>query len=107
MKIGSDQLARKRINRLHFIGIGGAGMGGIHGCVVRGRAALSRRLVPSPSHKRSGRHVRDRATRPLDPVDAEHRDHWRRRPGGARRLVLMRLLRGNYLWTCNAILRAT
>ncbi len=29
MKIGSDQLARKRINRLHFIGIGGAGMGGI------------------------------------------------------------------------------
>ncbi|MEB4592096.1 UDP-N-acetylmuramate--L-alanine ligase [Candidatus Thiothrix sp. Deng01] len=29
MKIGNDQLARKRINRLHFIGIGGAGMGGI------------------------------------------------------------------------------
>ena len=29
MKLGSDQLARKRINRLHFVGIGGAGMGGI------------------------------------------------------------------------------
>lgn len=29
MKTGSDNLARKRINRLHFIGIGGAGMGGI------------------------------------------------------------------------------
>ena len=29
MKTGSDHLARKRINRLHFIGIGGAGMGGI------------------------------------------------------------------------------
>ena len=29
MKIGNDDLARKRINRLHFIGIGGAGMGGI------------------------------------------------------------------------------
>ncbi|UJS26176.1 UDP-N-acetylmuramate--L-alanine ligase [Thiothrix winogradskyi] len=29
MKIGKDDLARKRINRLHFIGIGGAGMGGI------------------------------------------------------------------------------
>ena len=29
MKIGNDHLARKRINRVHFIGIGGAGMGGI------------------------------------------------------------------------------
>lgn len=29
MKVGNDHLARKRINRLHFIGIGGAGMGGI------------------------------------------------------------------------------
>ncbi|MFM2317495.1 MAG: UDP-N-acetylmuramate--L-alanine ligase [Pseudomonadota bacterium] len=29
MKTGNDNLARKRINRLHFIGIGGAGMGGI------------------------------------------------------------------------------
>jgi UDP-N-acetylmuramate--alanine ligase len=29
MQIGNDHLARKRINRLHFIGIGGAGMGGI------------------------------------------------------------------------------
>lgn len=29
MKTGSNNLARKRINRLHFIGIGGAGMGGI------------------------------------------------------------------------------
>lgn len=29
MKTGNDGLARKRINRLHFIGIGGAGMGGI------------------------------------------------------------------------------
>lgn len=29
MKTGNDHLARKRINRLHFIGIGGAGMGGI------------------------------------------------------------------------------
>ncbi|MFN3786084.1 MAG: UDP-N-acetylmuramate--L-alanine ligase [Thiothrix sp.] len=29
MKIGNDHLARKRISRLHFIGIGGAGMGGI------------------------------------------------------------------------------
>lgn len=29
MKAGSDLLARKRIKQLHFIGIGGAGMGGI------------------------------------------------------------------------------
>ncbi|PID49609.1 MAG: UDP-N-acetylmuramate--L-alanine ligase [Proteobacteria bacterium] len=29
MKAGNDSLLRKRINRLHFIGIGGAGMGGI------------------------------------------------------------------------------
>ncbi len=29
MQTGNDHLARKRINRLHFIGIGGAGMGGI------------------------------------------------------------------------------
>ena len=29
MKTGVDSLARKRINRIHFIGIGGAGMGGI------------------------------------------------------------------------------
>jgi len=29
MKTGQDSLLRKRINRLHFIGIGGAGMGGI------------------------------------------------------------------------------
>lgn len=29
MKIGADSLARKRINHLHFVGIGGAGMGGI------------------------------------------------------------------------------
>jgi UDP-N-acetylmuramate--alanine ligase len=29
MKAGSDHLARKRIRQVHFIGIGGAGMGGI------------------------------------------------------------------------------
>ncbi|HPE59708.1 MAG TPA: UDP-N-acetylmuramate--L-alanine ligase [Thiolinea sp.] len=29
MRVGSDQLARKRIQQLHFVGIGGAGMGGI------------------------------------------------------------------------------
>ena len=29
MRVGSDHLARKRIQQLHFVGIGGAGMGGI------------------------------------------------------------------------------
>ena len=29
MRAGNDHLARKRINQVHFIGIGGAGMGGI------------------------------------------------------------------------------
>ncbi len=35
MKTGNDHLARKRINRLHFIGIGGAGMGGIAEVVAK------------------------------------------------------------------------
>ncbi|MGB1008789.1 MAG: Mur ligase domain-containing protein, partial [Thiolinea sp.] len=29
MRAGNDHLARKRINQVHFVGIGGAGMGGI------------------------------------------------------------------------------
>ena len=55
MKIGNDQLARKRISRLHFIGIGGAGMGGIAevvanlGYTVSGsdlsESAMTRRLA--------------------------------------------------------------
>lgn len=54
MKTGNDHLARKRISRLHFIGIGGAGMGGIAevvanlGYVVSGsdlaEGAMTRRL---------------------------------------------------------------
>lgn len=41
MKLGSDQLARKRINRLHFVGIGGAGMGGIAEVVANLRYSVS------------------------------------------------------------------